>query len=229
MQRRVVSPHASFLVINWSNGSFTLVKRGMFITFEGADGCGKTTQLELLAQYLTKEGKEVLTTREPGAKGLGERIRDILLNYDGEVSDRCESFLFLADRAQHIDTIVNPAVAAGKIVLCDRHIDSSVAYQGYGRGLDIDQIDRLNMLATNGRRPDLTFVFDIDVETSMKRVGKEKDRMESAGVDFFNRVRNGYLQLAKQEPDRIRVLDATKSIEEIHKDVVKIIEEYCNK
>lgn len=202
-----------------------MVKRGYFITFEGADGCGKTTQLELLADYLKEKNKEVIITREPGAKGLGEKIREILLNYDGEVSDRCESFLFLADRAQHIDMIVNPAVEAGKIVLCDRHIDSSVAYQGYGRGLDIEQIDRLNMLATNDRRPDLTLVFDIDVETSMKRVGKEKDRMESAGVEFFNRVRKGYLELAKQEPERIRVLDATKSIEDIHNEVVKIISE----
>ena len=206
-----------------------MVKRGYFITFEGADGCGKTTQLELLAQYLKEKNKEVIITREPGARGLGEKIREILLNYDGEVSDRCESFLFLADRAQHIDMIVNPAVKAGKIVLCDRHIDSSVAYQGYGRGLDVEQIDRLNMLATNGKRPDLTLVFDIDVETSMKRVGKEKDRMESAGVEFFNRVREGYLELAKQEPERICVLDATKSIDEIHKEVVKIVEEHCNK
>lgn len=202
-----------------------MVKRGYFITFEGADGCGKTTQLELLADYLKEKNKEVIITREPGARGLGERIRDILLNYDGEVSDRCESFLFLADRAQHIDIIVNPAVEAGKIVLCDRHIDSSVAYQGYGRGLDIEQIDRLNMIATNGKRPDLTLVFDIDAETSMKRVGTEKDRMESAGIDFFNRVRKGYLELANQEPERIRVLDATKSIEEIHNEVVKIFSE----
>ncbi len=203
-----------------------MVKRGYFITFEGADGCGKTTQLELLADYLKEKNKEVIITREPGARGLGERIRDILLNYDGEVSDRCESFLFLADRAQHIDIIVNPAVEDGKIVLCDRHIDSSVAYQGYGRGLDIEQIDRLNMIATNGKRPDLTLVFDIDAETSMKRVGTEKDRMESAGIDFFNRVRKGYLELANQEPERIRVLDATKSIEEIHNEVVKIVAEF---
>ena len=202
-----------------------MVKRGYFITFEGADGCGKTTQLELLANYLKEKNKEVIITREPGARGLGERIRDILLNCDGEVSDRCESFLFLADRAQHIDIIVNPAVEDGKIVLCDRHIDSSVAYQGYGRGLDIEQIDRLNMIATNGKRPDLTLVFDIDAETSMKRVGTEKDRMESAGIDFFNRVRKGYLELANQEPERIRVLDATKSIEEIHNEVVKIFSE----
>ncbi len=199
--------------------------QGLFITFEGPDGCGKTTQMKLLAEYFEKKGKEVVLTREPGGKGLGEKVREILLNYDGKVSDRCESFLFLADRAQNIDIIVNPAVKEGKIVLCDRHIDSTVAYQGYGRGLNIDRINMLNNLATNGKKPDLTLVFDVDVETSMKRVGKEKDRMESAGIDFHNRVRKGYLELAKQEPKRIKVLDATKSIEEIHKDVINILAE----
>lgn len=197
--------------------------QGLFITFEGPDGCGKTTQMKLLAEYLEKKGEEVVLTREPGGKGLGEKVREILLNYDGEVSDRCESFLFLADRAQNIDIIVNPAVKAGKIVLCDRHIDSTVAYQGYGRGLDIERINMLNNLATNGKKPDLTFVFDVDVETSMKRVGKEKDRMESAGIDFHNCVRQGYLELAKQEPNRIKVIDATKSIEEIHDEVINIL------
>lgn len=198
--------------------------QGLFITFEGPDGCGKTTQMNLLAQYFEKKGKKVVLTREPGGKGLGEKVREILLNYNGEVSDRCESFLFLADRAQNIDIIVKPAVEQGKIVLCDRHIDSTVAYQGYGRGLDINEINILNNLATGGKKPDLTLVFDVDVETSMKRVGKEKDRMESAGIDFHNRVRNGYLELATQEPDRIKVLDATKTIEEIHEKVVEIVE-----
>lgn len=198
--------------------------QGLFITFEGPDGCGKTTQMNLLAQYFEKKGKKVVLTREPGGKGLGEKVREILLNYNGEVSDRCESFLFLADRAQNIDIIVKPAVEQGEIVLCDRHIDSTVAYQGYGRGLDINEINMLNNLATGGKKPDLTLVFDVDVETSMKRVGKEKDRMESAGIDFHNRVRNGYLELAKQEPTRIKVLDATKTIEEIHEKVVEIVE-----
>jgi len=202
------------------------MNKGLFITFEGADGCGKTTQMRLLAQYLEKQGKDVLITREPGGKGLGEKVREILLNYDGEVSDRCESFLFLADRAQNIDIIINPAVEQGKIVLCDRHTDSTVAYQGYGRGLDIARINMLNNLATNGRKPDLTFVFDIDIETSMKRVGSDKDRMESAGKEFHIRVIYGYLELAKQEPDRIRVVDAAKSIEDIHQNVVKIFEEF---
>ena len=200
------------------------MKKGLFITFEGADGCGKTTQLKLAAEYLQNKGEIVLVTREPGAKGLGEKLRDILLNYDGVVSDRCEAFLFLADRAQHIDTIVTPAVESGKIVLCDRHIDSTVAYQGYGRGQDIEQINKLNMLATGNKKPDLTIVFDVDVETSMARVGAEKDRMESAGREFFNRVRFGYLEIAKQEPERVRVLDATKSIEDVQKDVIKLID-----
>ena len=199
------------------------MKKGLFITFEGADGCGKTTQMKLLADYLESQGLEVVLTREPGGKGLGERVREILLNYDGEVSDRCESFLFLADRAQNIDIIVNPAVEQGKIVLCDRHIDSTVAYQGYGRGLDLDRIKMLNNLATNGRKPDLTIVFDIDVETSMKRVGSEKDRMESAGIEFHNKVRNGYLEIAKQEPERVKVIDASRSIEEVFDDVIKVI------
>ena len=198
--------------------------KGLFITFEGADGCGKTTQLMLLAKYLKSKGLEVVVTREPGARGLGEKIREILLNYDGEVSSQAEAFLFLADRAQHIDVIVNPAVESGKIVLCDRHTDSTVAYQGYGRGLDIDRIKMLNNLATGDRRPDLTIVFDIDVETSMARVGNEKDRMESAGEEFFNRVKNGYLKIAELEPERVKVLNATKSVEDIHKEVVALYE-----
>ncbi len=202
------------------------MKKGLFITFEGADGCGKTTQMKLLAEYLEQKGIDVVLTREPGGKGLGEKVREILLNYEGPVSDRCESFLFLADRAQNIDIIVKPAVEEGKIVLCDRHIDSTVAYQGYGRGLDIKRINMLNDIATNGQKPDLTFVFDIDVETSMQRIGKEKDRMESAGIDFHNRVRQGYLELAKQEPQRIKVLDATKSINEIRQEVISLISNF---
>ena len=205
------------------------MQKGLFITFEGADGCGKTTQIKLIKDYLEKSGYEVVLTREPGAKGLGEKIREILLNYDGIVSDRCESFLFLADRAQNIDTIVNPAVEKGKIVLCDRHIDSTVAYQGYGRGLDLERINKLNLLATDGRVPDLTIVFDIDVETSMQRVGKEKDRMESAGIEFHNRVRNGYLEIAKNEPERVKVVDGREGIEKVFENVKDLINKTLQK
>ena len=153
------------------------MKKGLFITFEGADGCGKTTQIQLLDKYLQRKGEKTLLTREPGAKGLGVRLRDILLNYNGEVSPNCESFLFLADRAQHVDCIIKPALNKGEIVLCDRHTDSTVAYQGYGRGLDINKINLLNEYATSGLKPDLTIIFDIDAETSLQRVGKEKDRI----------------------------------------------------
>lgn len=197
----------------------------LFITFEGADGCGKTTQIELLDKYLQEKGFKTLVTREPGAKGLGEKLREILLNYDGEVSPNCESFLFLADRAQHVDCVIKPALKKGIIVLCDRHTDSTVAYQGYGRQLDIEQIKNLNKIAVNGLKPDLTIVFDIDIETSMQRVGKTKDRMESAGTEFFNRVRNGYLAIAKEEPNRVKVINSADSIENIHKQVVGLIEQ----
>lgn len=200
------------------------MKKGLFITLEGADGCGKTTQLKLLKEYLTSRGYEIVVTREPGGKGLGEKLREILLNYDGEVSDRCEAFLYLADRAQNIDTIIKPAINSGKIVLCDRHTDSSVAYQGYGREQNIDNINMLNELAVNGVHPDLTIVFDIDTETSMARVGAEKDRLESAGIEFHKRVRNGYLEIAKKNPQRIKVVDASQTIEDVQRDVIKIIE-----
>lgn len=195
----------------------------LFITFEGADGCGKTTQIELLDKYLQEKGFKTLVTREPGAKGLGEKLREILLNYDGEVSPNCESFLFLADRAQHVDCVIKPALKKGIIVLCDRHTDSTVAYQGYGRQLDIEQIKKLNKIAVNGLKPNLTIVFDIDIETSMQRVGKTKDRMESAGSEFFNRVRNGYLAIAKEEPNRVKVINSADSIENIHKQVVGLV------
>ena len=199
------------------------MEKGLFITFEGTDGCGKTTQIKLLEEYLESKGKKVLLTREPGAKGLGVKLREILLNYDGEVSPNCESFLFLADRAQHIDTIIKPAVERGEIVLCDRHTDSTVAYQGYGRGVDLDEIKMLNNIATSGVKPDLTFIFDIDIETAQARVGKEKDRMESAGVEFFQRVRQGYLEIAKSEPKRVKLIDGTRPIEDIYKEILNII------
>lgn len=196
----------------------------LFITFEGADGCGKTTQIELINKYLQEKGYKTLVTREPGAKGLGEKLREILLNYEGEVSPNCESFLFLADRAQHVDCIIKPALKNNTIVLCDRHTDSTIAYQGYGRQLNIQEIKKLNDIAVNGLKPDLTIVFDIDVETSMQRVGKTKDRMESAGMEFFNRVRNGYLAIAQEEPNRVKVINSADTIKNIHTKVVELVE-----
>lgn len=197
---------------------------GLFITFEGADGCGKTTQIKLLDEYLRSKGYKTLLTREPGSKGLGEKLREILLNYDGEVAPACESFLFLADRAQHVECIIKPALRNGVIVLCDRHTDSTLAYQGYGRGLDLEEIKQLNNIATGGLKPELTLLFDVDIETSQARVGKEKDRMESAGIEFFEKVRKGFLEIAKAEPDRVKVLNSADTIENIHKKVVELVQ-----
>ena len=192
-----------------------IMKKGLFITFEGIDGCGKTTQIELLKESLEKKGYTVLLTREPGAKGLGEKLREILLNYDGEVSSNCESFLFLADRAQHIDTIIKPAIDKGVIVLCDRHTDSTVAYQGYGRQLDLEQIYQLNKIATNGIIPDITFILDIDIDTSLQRIGKGRDRMENSGREFFERVRKGYIEISEKEPQRVKLLQGNSPIKNI--------------
>lgn len=200
-------------------------KNGLFITFEGGDGCGKTTQINLCTKYFEEKGKNAILTREPGSVGLGQKLRELILHYDGDITPVAEVFLFLADRAQHIAKLVKPAVETGKIVLCDRHIDSFVAYQGYGRGEDIEQIKQLNKLATQGIKPDITFVFDVSEEVAQQRVGSEKDRMESAGNEFHKRVRNGYLEIAKQEPERVKVIDANLSINEVFEQVKKYIDE----
>ena len=202
-----------------------MTNRGLFITFEGGDGCGKSTQLELVKKYLEERGFKTLTTREPGSIGLGQKLREVLLHYDGDVAPRAEAFLFLADRAQHIAKIVKPAIDNGVIVLCDRHTDSSVAYQGYGRGEDIEQINMLNKLATQGIKPDLTLLFDVSTEVAQTRVGSEKDRMESAGIEFHKKVRQGYLEIAKKEPQRIKVVDSNLTIEKVFEQVKKILDE----
>ncbi len=200
-------------------------KKGLFITFEGADGCGKTTQINLLKEYLENKNYEIITTLEPGGSDIGKKLRQILLHHDGFVSPRAEMFMYLADRAQHIDTVIKNNVEKNKIVLCDRHIDSTVAYQGYGRGEDIEQINLLNEIATGGYKPDLTFVFDVDSEIAQKRVGNVKDRLESEGLEFHRKIRQGYLELAKKYPNRIKVINSNKTIEEVFEQVKKIIDE----
>jgi len=201
------------------------MNKGLFITFEGIDGCGKSTQLEKLKEYLENKGYDTIKTLEPGGSKLGQSLRQILLHYDGFVSDRAELFMYLADRCQHIDEIVEKNIKKGIMVLCDRHIDSTVAYQGYGRGQDIKKIEFLNDIATKNKKPDLTFLFDIDVELGQKRVGKNKDRLEKESLDFHSRVKEGYLNLAKLEPQRIKVIDGSKTIEEVFQEVKKIIDE----
>ena len=201
------------------------IKRGLFITFEGIDGCGKTTQINLLKEYLENKSYEVITTLEPGGSDIGKKLRQILLHHDGFVSPRAEMFMYLADRAQHIDTVIKNNVEKNKIVLCDRHIDSTVAYQGYGRGEDIEEINFLNNIATANYKPNLTFVFDIDIETAQQRVGKVKDRLESEGLEFHKKVKEGYLELAKKYPNRIKIINSNKTIEEVFEQVKKIIDE----
>lgn len=200
------------------------MKKGCFITFEGADGCGKTTQARLIGAYLKDKGFDVLTTREPGGSNLGISLREILLHHEGYVSPKCESFLFLADRAQHVDTIIVPAVQEGKVVLCDRYTDSTIAYQGYGKGENIELIKKLNDMATSGKKPDLTLVFDVDSEVAQTRLGGEKDRMESEGMTFHKNVRQGYLNIAKAEPDRVVIIDANQPIDAVFIAAKKVVE-----
>ena len=197
--------------------------RGKFITFEGADGSGKTTQIEMIKEYLEKQGYQFVLTREPGGSDLGVKIREILLHYDGEVDPLCELLLYMADRAQHVNEVILPAIEDGKIVLCDRYTDSSVAYQGYARGLDREKIIQLNKVATNNLEPDLTIVFDVETEVAMKRVGETKDRLEQEGIEFHRKLRNGYLDLAKKFPERIKVVNSNLSIEEVFEQVKKIL------
>lgn len=201
-------------------------KKSLFITFEGIDGSGKSTQLKLLTDYLSKNGIDFISTRDPGGTALGNKLRDILLNYKGEIVSNCELFLYLADRAQHVEEKIIPALNSGALVLCDRFIDSTIAYQGFARGLNIEEINKLNDFVTQGLTPDLTLLYDITVETSLKRVGKEKDRLESEKDNFHEKVRNGYLELAKKFPERIKLIDANRDIDLVFNDTIEILSKY---
>ena len=198
--------------------------KGLFITFEGADGCGKTTQINLINDYLTKKNYKTVVTLEPGGSEIGKNLRQILLHHKGFVSDRAELFLYLADRAQHIDEIVVKNINEGNIVLCDRCIDSTVAYQGYARGQNIDKINLLNEIAVGSIMPDITFVFDVESEIAQQRLGKDKDRLEKEGLEFHKKVRFGYLELAKKYPQRIKVINSNKPIEEVFTEVKSYID-----
>ena len=194
------------------------MKKGLFITFEGVDGCGKTTQINLLNEYLKNKNYNTVLTLEPGGSDIGKNLRQILLHHEGFIDDTCELLLYLADRAQHTKTVILDNINKGNIVLCDRYIDSTLAYQGYARKGDIEKINLLNIIATGGIEPDITFLFDIDIDTAQKRVGNSKDRLEKESMDFHKRVKEGYLEIAKNNK-RIKVIDASKSIEEIFKEV----------
>lgn len=204
------------------------MEKGIFITFEGADGCGKTTQIELIKKYLDENNIENVLTREPGGSDLGLELRKILLHYDKPVSNIAELFLYLADRAQHTEYTIKPLLDEKKVVLCDRYIDSTVAYQGYARKGDINKIIKLNDLVTNSLKPDLTIVFDIDSNIAQSRLKGEKDRLEKEGLEFHKALRQGYLELAKNNPERIKVINADDAIENIHKKCIKLIKGFIN-
>jgi dTMP kinase len=192
----------------------------VFITFEGIDGVGKSTQLDLLQQWLEGRGREVIRTLEPGGTELGKEIRHLLLHRKGDVAARAEALLYAADRAHHVATKIRPALAEGKVVLSDRYFDSSVAYQGAARELDVDEVRNISLWAVDNLIPDLTVLLDLDAEAAIQRrnkTGTEPDRLEREKVDFFVRARAQYLELAK-EP-RFLVVDANLSIDEIQRQI----------
>jgi dTMP kinase len=191
---------------------------GLFITFEGGDGTGKSTQVRLLTEWLAEQGRAVVSTREPGGTEVGTALRDIVLHHRGEVDPRAEALLYAADRAQHIGTLVRPALERGDVVVQDRYIDSSVAYQGAGRVLDAAEIKRISLWATGDLIPDLTVLLDLPGDVARARLAKEQktfDRLENEHDDFHERVRAGFLQLAADEPHRFLVVDATQEIDQI--------------
>ena len=194
----------------------------MFITFEGLDFSGKSTQVGLLADTLSRSGAKTLVLRDPGGTAIGERIRAILLDRESlDMSDFTELFLFSASRSQLVQEIIKPALRNGTIVLCDRFYDSTTAYQGWGRGLSLDAIKAMNRVAADGLVPAITYFIDIpvpEIELRMKRHKAGADRMEMSGRAFYERVRDGYLQLAKEEP-RFEVIDGRLSIEEIRRNI----------
>lgn len=198
----------------------------MFISFEGIDKGGKSTQISLLIDYLKKRKYQVLQTCEPGGTRLGKEIERVLLESPVEqISDTAELFLYLADRSEHVNRIIKPALKKYEIVISDRFADASLAYQGYGRGLDIHWIDKLNKRATQGISPELTFLLDIDPELTKKR-SKEKDRIENEEIAFHQRVRQGYLEIARLYPNRVKTVNGQDSIKNIHLAIRKILSEY---
>ncbi len=187
--------------------------KGLFVSFEGIEGCGKTTQAMLLAKWLKSRGHQVIVTREPGGTPLAEKIRKVLLDSrNHQMSPLTELLLLQASRAQHLAQVIIPALKAGQIVVCDRFADSSTAYQGYGRGMDLEMVKQLNQIAVDGCWPSLTLVFDLPVEQGFARASKRKralDRMEKQEKAFHQKVRRGFLAIAKAEPDRVKVLDGS--------------------
>ncbi len=208
--------------------------KGRFITFEGIEGSGKSTQIVLLANYLMAHNRSVTLTREPGGTAIGDQVRKILLDpANNELVPGAELLLYAAGRAQHLEELIRPELKAGKIVLCDRFSDATLAYQGYGRGLDMEIIRAIDRIVTHGMRPDLTILLDVDAAAGLARArgrnssrGLEAEaRFENEELAFHERVRHGYLALAGQEPDRFRTVDASFTPDEIQNRIRKIVDE----
>jgi dTMP kinase len=206
----------------------------LFITFEGVEGSGKTTQIERLNRYLTRKGISCRVTREPGGCPIGEKIRKILLNPDHrEMSPLSELLLYEASRAQHVLEVVKPLLKKGMVVLCDRFSDASIAYQGYGRKVDLKWVERLNRLSSQGIKPDITFLLDCPSDVGLKRalqrnrmLKKEKEeRFEREKIQFHHRVRRGYLSIAKKEPNRVKIIDTRESEEKVFEKIRRIVDE----
>ena len=197
---------------------------GVFITFEGGDGSGKTTQIELLKSWLEERGHTVVVTREPGGTDLGNELRDIILHRKGFMAPRAEALLYAADRAHHIHTLVAPALERGDVVVQDRYLDSSVAYQGAGRVLDPTEVRDVSLWATENLMPHLTILLDVPADVAKQRQDSDErayDRLEAEAEDFHQRVRESYQRLADAEPERFVILDGTDSIEAIHHQITQ--------
>ena len=207
------------------------VVKGRFITFEGIEGSGKTTQLAILGHYLEAKGFQVIRTREPGGTKIGDAVRSLLLDAQNQEMDaKTELFLYLASRAQHIKEVILPALDAGKIVLCDRFTDATRVYQGYGRGLPMREVERIARFASEGLRPDLTFLLDVDVKKGLARLrGRpEINRLDREALQFHESVRRGYLTLAKKHPRRIQIIRTDAGVEEVSKKIREAIDVFLS-
>ena len=205
----------------------------MFITFEGIEGSGKTTQIRHVMEFLRQRGRDCVSTREPGGTATGEKIRAILLDPESRGMDpSTELLLYVADRAEHVNKVVRPSLSAGKTVLCDRYYDATIAYQGYARGLDMDLLSNLHRLIINDLKPDITFLLDLPPEAGLSRAWKQIDAGKRAGVEtrfekeafsFHEKVRKGYLELARMEPGRFAVIDAMNNEDQVRQDIIKVL------
>lgn len=213
------------------------IMRGLFITFEGGEGTGKTTQSRLLKDYFTAQGREVILTREPGGTPEGEKIRNLLVQRDGgDWTAMAECLLFFAARHMHVEKVIAPALAAGKIVICDRFTDSTIAYQGYGHGFDRKKLEQISKITLDSFSPDLTFLLDLDPFLGLKRslgqnqestgLQQTEDRFEQLELEFHEKLRKGFIDIAKANPKRVRIIPAEEPASQVHSKILEIIEAF---